>query len=423
MASRGMLSLGRPYRSTPPSADPRSGVYPLRLDEDEVGLGRLDGGVVRVLMVSHAYVVGANQTKPAELAKIPALTMGVVAPSRWKGEVEHYVLEGAISPSSHLFSYPVFFSGHIGAHCYSPFAFLQLRRFDPDIIHIEEEPWSVSAWQVMLATKLLRLRSKVIFFTWENVGYPSSVPYRWFLRFFLRRADFAIAGNVEARELLIRHGFPQEGTVVLPQFGVDVDVYRRRPSEELRRALQLGSFTIGYVGRLVPEKGVVTLLKAIRRLSRDFRLLLVGSGPLLVEVEHLAEAWGLKDRLVLTGAVPHREVPRYLNCMDVLVLPSITTARWKEQFGHVLIEAMACEVPVIGSNSGEIPHVIADVGLTFREGDEAELAEKLRLLMEDDLMREDLARRGRERVLKHYTSEAIAKKTYEVYLKVLEGNA
>lgn len=84
---------------------------------------------------------------------------------------------------------------------------------------------------------------------------------------------------------------------------------------------------------------------------------------------------------------------------------------------------MACEVPVIGSNSGEIPHVIADAGLIFREGDEAELADKLRLLMEDDSMREDLARRGRKRVLQHYTSEVIAKKTYEVYLNVLEGNA
>lgn len=374
-------------------------------------------------MVSHAYVVGTNQTKLAALAKLPDLTIAMLAPSRWKGEMEDYVLERAISPGFHLFSYPVFFSGHIAAYCYSPSALLQLRRFDPDIIQVEEEPWSVSALQVMLATKLLRLRSKVIFFTWENVGYPSSIPYRWFLRFFLQRADFAIAGNTEVRQLLIRHGFPQKSTVVLPQFGVDVEVYRKQPSEELRCALQSGCFTIGYVGRLVPEKGVITLLKAVLRLSGNFRLLLVGSGPLLVEVERLAEAWGLKDRLVLTGAVPHREVPRYLNCMDVLVLPSITAPHWKEQFGRTLIEAMACEVPVIGSNSGEIPHVIADAGLIFREGDEAELADKLRLLMEDDSMREDLARRGRKRVLQHYTSEVIAKKTYEVYLNVLEGNA
>lgn len=393
------------------------------VSHDEGGLGRPNSSTVRILIISHAYAVAPNQAKPAELAKLPGLTMGVVAPSRWKGEMGDYVLEGAISPSFHLFSSPVLFSGHIGAYCYLPSVFLQLRRFDPDIIQVEEEPWSVSAWQVILATELLRVRSKVIFFTWENISYPSSFPYRWFLRLSLRRADFVIAGNAEARELLIRQGFPQEKTVVLPQFGVDVEVYRKRLSGERRRALSLRSFTIGYVGRLVPEKGVVTLLKAVRDLPTDFRLLLVGSGPLQAEVERLAEAWGLRERLVLTGSVPHREVPHYLNAMDVLVLPSITTPRWKEQFGRTLIEAMACEVPVIGSSSGEIPHVIADAGLIFREGDEAELAEKLKLLMEDDSLREDLARRGRERVVKHYTTEAIAKKTYQVYLRVLEGNA
>ncbi len=378
---------------------------------------------MRVLLVSHAYTVSTNWAKPAELAKMPGLTVGVMAPKRWKGEMQDYLLGEAISPGIRLFSSPGFFSGHIGGYGYWPSAFLQLRRFNPDIIQVEEEPWSVSAWQVLVAKELFRLKSKVILFTWENVRYPSFPPYRWFLRFLLQRVDFAIAGNAEARGLLTRYGFPQEKVVVLPQFGVDTELYRKRPSEELRRALQLRSFTIGYVGRLVPEKGVITLLKAVRMLPDNFRLLLVGSGPLRVEVERLAEAWGLKEKLVLTGPVPHGDVPHYLNCLDVLVLPSLTAPHWKEQFGRVLIEAMACEVPVVGSSSGEIPQVIGDAGLIFQEGDVAELAERLKLLMEDDALREDFARRGRERVLKYYTCEMIAKQTYEVYRKVLEGNA
>jgi len=378
---------------------------------------------MRVLLVSHAYTVGTNWAKPAELAKMPGLTVGVMAPKRWKGEMQDYVLGGAISPGIRLFSSPVFFSGHIGGYGYWPSVFLQLRRFNPDIVQVEEEPWSVSAWQVLVAKELFGLKSKVILFTWENVGYPSFPPYRWFRRFLLHRTDFAIAGNAGGRELLIQHGFPQEKVIVLPQFGVDVERYRKRPSAGSRRSLPPGSFTIGYVGRLVPEKGIVTLLKAVQMLPGDFRLLLVGSGPLRVEVERLAEAWGLRERLVLTGPVPHGDVPHYLNCLDILVLPSLTTPRWKEQFGRVLVEAMACEVPVVGSSSGEIPQVIGDAGLIFQEGDAAELAEKLKLLMEDDSLRGDLARRGKERVFKHYTSERIAQQTYEVYLKVLEGNA
>lgn len=374
-------------------------------------------------MVSHAYVVGVNQTKLAEMAKLPGLTVGVMAPKRWKGEMQDHALEETTSPGIRLFSSPVFFSGHIGGYGYWPSAFLHLRRFNPDIIQVEEEPWSVSAWQVVVAKELFRLKSKVILFTWENVRYPSFPPYRWFLRFLLQRVDFAISGNAEARDLLTRHGFPQERVVVLPQFGVDTELYRKRPSAGLHRSLPLGPFKIGYVGRLVPEKGVVTLLKAVRMLPDNCHLLLIGSGPFQVEVERLAEAWGLKERLVLTGPVPHGEVPHYLNSLDVLVLPSLTTPHWKEQFGRVLIEAMACEVPVVGSSSGEIPQVIGDAGLIFQEGNAVELAEKLRLLIEDESLRRDLALRGRDRVLKHYTCETIAKKTYEVYRKVLGGNA
>jgi glycosyltransferase involved in cell wall biosynthesis len=82
---------------------------------------------------------------------------------------------------------------------------------------------------------------------------------------------------------------------------------------------------------------------------------------------------------------------------------------------------MACEVPVVGSDSGEIPRVVADAGLIFREGDEADLGEKLARLMADGAQRRDLARRGRERALARYASVVIARKTHEVYVKVLEG--
>ena len=73
---------------------------------------------------------------------------------------------------------------------------------------------------------------------------------------------------------------------------------------------------------------------------------------------------------VLTG-VAHDDVPAFLNAMDVLCAPSQTTARWREQFGRMLIEAMACGVPVIASRSGEIPYVVGDAGLVVDEADVA----------------------------------------------------
>jgi len=101
-------------------------------------------------------------------------------------------------------------------------------------------------------------------------------------------------------------------------------------------------------------------------------------------------------------------------------LPSHTTRAWKEQFGRVLIEAMSCGVPVVGSSSGEIPNVIGDAGLIYPEGDVRALATTLQRLAEQPELYADLARRGRARVLERYTQAALARQYYEVYRSMLK---
>jgi glycosyltransferase involved in cell wall biosynthesis len=112
-------------------------------------------------------------------------------------------------------------------------------------------------------------------------------------------------------------------------------------------------------------------------------------------------------------------MPEYLSCLDVLVLPSKTTPHWKEQFGRILTEAMACEVAVIGSRSGEIPQTIGDAGLTFREGDSQELFEKIQFLLERDTLRDTLGKKGRARVLEKYTNGRLASSLYSLYKPLL----
>ena len=105
--------------------------------------------------------------------------------------------------------------------------------------------------------------------------------------------------------------------------------------------------------------------------------------------------------------------------MDVFVLPSLTRPNWMEQFGRVLIEAMACETPVIGSSSGEIPRVIDGAGLIFPEGDVQELSRSIRKLIDDSELYVQLATKGRQRVLEHYTQERIAQLIYETYQEMI----
>jgi glycosyltransferase involved in cell wall biosynthesis len=112
-------------------------------------------------------------------------------------------------------------------------------------------------------------------------------------------------------------------------------------------------------------------------------------------------------------------MPDVLRGLDVLAGPSLTTPRWKEQFGRMLVEAMACEVPVIGSDSGEIPRVIGDSGLIVPEGDVIALREAIRRLYHDRTLRARLAKAGRQRVLERFTQTAIAEQTAEAYRRVL----
>jgi glycosyltransferase involved in cell wall biosynthesis len=127
----------------------------------------------------------------------------------------------------------------------------------------------------------------------------------------------------------------------------------------------------------------------------------------------------VSHRVSFDAQIPSSQMPAYYRQLDVLVLPSRTRPNWKEQFGRVLVEAMACGVPVIGSDSGEIPHVIGDAGLIFPEGKADILRAHLSRLMGDPTLHADLARRGRERVLARFTQAQVAAQTYQVYRSVL----
>ncbi len=138
-------------------------------------------------------------------------------------------------------------------------------------------------------------------------------------------------------------------------------------------------------------------------------------------LEAEAACLGVSERVIIKPGVPTYEAPRILEAFDVHVLPSRTFPNWKEQFGRTLAEAMACETPVIGSDSGEIPHVIGDAGLIFPEGNAQELAARVRQLLDAPELYATLAAKGRQRVLENYTQERIARQTFEVYQEMLAG--
>jgi glycosyltransferase involved in cell wall biosynthesis len=187
-------------------------------------------------------------------------------------------------------------------------------------------------------------------------------------------------------------------------------------------------FVVGFVGRFVEEKGLLTLAESLAGLKeRSWKWLLVGQGKLQVQLAEKCREWGISDRIIWVESVSHEEIPPYINLMNCLVLPSqtsykfktLTAVGWKEQFGHVLIEAMACKIPVIGSDCGEIPHVIGDAGLIFPEGNAGVLRDCLRELMERRDLAADLGDRGYHRAIGNYTNQALAEQLLDFYKELL----
>ena len=157
------------------------------------------------------------------------------------------------------------------------------------------------------------------------------------------------------------------------------------------------------------------LLDAAARLRGAWRLLIVGGGAEESALRERAARLGIAGQVEFAPMAPSHDVPGWLQRFDVLAVPSLTTPTWKEQFGRVIIEAMASAVPVVGSDSGEIPHVIADAGMIVPEGDPDALAGALQTLLDDETCRQRLATAGRTRVLAHYTWERIARQYLAVY--------
>jgi glycosyltransferase involved in cell wall biosynthesis len=207
----------------------------------------------------------------------------------------------------------------------------------------------------------------------------------------------------------------------MPLLGLDAELFRKRSQPALAAELGVQGKVIGFIGRFVPEKGVMNLLEAAATLDTDYTLLLIGGGAQEADLRRRAEELGMADRLRVVLSIPHAEVPKYINLMDLLVLPSYTVPHWKEQFGQVLVQAMASEVPVLGSTHAEIPNVIGDAGVTFEEKNWDDLRTKLAMLLEDDGLRAEYGPRGRERVLAHFTNTRIAEKTWAVYQELLAG--
>jgi glycosyltransferase involved in cell wall biosynthesis len=386
---------------------------------------------MRILVLSHTYIVDLNCEKLRALAQLDSslhVTVGV--PQRWcPGGVQNRIIEPEAKHEGNFRLQPLgnLSQSNQGLLSFGPSLVQLMREFRPQVIQVEQGSKSLAYAQTITLNRLLGLKAKNAFFTWWNLPYDLRFPASWLESYNLKHTHGLIAGNQDGADILRQRGY-QGPYCVMPQLGVDETRFFPQPQPALAQQLNIpeDAFVVGFVGRFVTEKGLLTLCDALASLQnhrQPWLWLLLGRGELKDTLKAKIAAAGMADRVRWVESVPHDDVPRYLNLMHTLVLPSETTYRfktltstgWKEQFGHVLIEAMACGVPVIGSDSGEIPHVIQQAGLIFPEANAPALADCLRLLMEQPSQRQTLAHQGYQRAITHYTNKALAKQLLVFY--------
>ncbi len=383
---------------------------------------------MKILVASHTYIVDLNCEKLRVLSQLePEVEVTVVVPKRWKpGGVQNRIIETQYRDEGKFRIVPVsnFSQNHQGLLTFGTDIISLLQQFRPQVIQVEQGSRGLAHSQMIALNQLLGLKAKNVFFTWWNLPYELKFPVSLIEKYNFKHSHGIIAGNQDGAKVLRQRGY--KGSIkVMPQLGVDESLFTPTPQTELATQLGIaqGEFVVGFVGRFVPEKGLLTLLNALVTLKeKSWKLLLLGRGELQSELMRLAAENHLEERIIIVESVPHNQVCNYINLMSSLVLPSETTykfktltaAGWKEQFGHVLIEAMACKVPVVGSDSGEIPYVIGDAGLVFPEGDVKALANCIVQLMEPELA-ENLGEMGYKKAMVQYTNKALAKQQLEFY--------
>lgn len=366
---------------------------------------------MKVLMLSKACLVGVYQSKLEEIAKFEDVELTVMVPPVWLDSAGPVELERAHTNGYRLLVSPIRLNGQFHSY-YFPQLAKHMAAILPDIVHIDEEPYNLATW---LAWRQAHQKgAKSLFFSWQNLDKQYPFPFRQMEKQVLAGVDYAIMGNMEAGQVWQKKGYagPQR---VIPQFGVDTALFCPPARRDEGRGFIIGAAN----RRLVPEKGVDLLLRAVADLPGIWRLHIAGDGPSRPSLVQLARDLGIAERVFFDGPISSAQMPAYLQQLDVLVLSSRTMPHWKEQFGRVLVEAMACETAVIGADSGEIPHVIGEAGLIFEEENVAQLRAHLLKLMQTEGLRHEMGRCGRQRVLQQYTQQQIAAQTVAVYQDIL----
>lgn len=371
---------------------------------------------MHLLVVSHSCALALNRQIFAEIRRKTGWRITVVVPANWKDEFGNAIDQRSFEGLEDALQIPVWLNGNIILHAYRANWRKLLEEQKPDLIYVNHEPYALAAAQVCWAN-MRTIRAPLGIYSCQNINKSYPPPFSWLEGMVYRNSQFAFPITNDVDGVLRAKGFRGRSTVcALP---LDPEMYHPRLRANPPPGFHRGDETVfGFVGRLSEAKGLRTLALALGRLRElPWRMVVIGTGDFQSEFETLLRSGGVWEKVQFAGYVPHAETPKWLASLDVLVLPSETQPNWKEQFGRVIPEALACGAAVVGSDSGEIPNLLRQSGggLVFRERDAEALAEALKTMIKDPQRREEMATSGRAWVAENISLDAVAKRMIEAF--------
>jgi glycosyltransferase involved in cell wall biosynthesis len=358
---------------------------------------------MRLLVVSHPCVTPVNQDFFGRVRGQTGWEMKIIAPSAWQNEYGKERLQRSPGYDGELHGLPVLLPGNIPLHLYARGLRRALRHWRPDAIYAHHEPYGFATWQVAAAAAGIPLA----FYSAQNLVKRYPLPIAAAERWLYRRAALALPVSEAVAHVLRAKGY--RGRIDVLPLAVDIAPGCDVPPPPVHP----GRLTLGYVGRLSTEKGIVTLLDALAELrDLDVRCVIAGDGSARADLERHAEGAGVADRVQWLGYVPHHDIASVYAACDVITVPSLTVPNWTEQFGRVVIESLSYGRPVLTSDSGELPNLVADTqgGWTFREGDHADLARQVRVFAPEPTRVRVAGADGRRIVEARYSLDAVSQR-------------